>query len=152
VALGRPAHAARLLGAADAAKNLTGIRRAAMEPYAAHITAGVKERLEPPVFAAAWDEGCQLSLTDAVAESLTTAAALAAARSVSDAGTAGPNLTPRERDILRLLVEGRSDKEIAAALFIGARTVQTHVGNLFAKLGVNARAEAAAVAVRRGLV
>jgi two-component system, NarL family, response regulator LiaR len=52
---------------------------------------------------------------------------------------------------LRLLVEGQSDREIAETLFIGARTVQTHVANLFAKLGVNARAEAAAVAVRRGL-
>ena len=47
---------------------------------------------------------------------------------------------------------GRSDREIGEALFIGTRTVQTHVGNLFVKLGVNARAEAAAVAVRRGLV
>jgi DNA-binding NarL/FixJ family response regulator len=55
-------------------------------------------------------------------------------------------------DVLRLLVEGRSDREIGEALFIGTRTVQTHVSNLFAKLGVNARAEAAAVAVRRGLV
>jgi DNA-binding NarL/FixJ family response regulator len=54
--------------------------------------------------------------------------------------------------VLRLLVEGRSDREIGEALFIGTRTVQTHVANLFAKLGVNARAEAAAVAVRRGLV
>jgi DNA-binding NarL/FixJ family response regulator len=54
--------------------------------------------------------------------------------------------------VLRLLVEGRSDREIGDALFIGTRTVQTHVSNLFAKLGVNSRAEAAAVAVRRGLV
>jgi DNA-binding NarL/FixJ family response regulator len=61
-------------------------------------------------------------------------------------------LTPRELDVLRLLVEGRSDREIGEALFIGTRTVQTHVANLFAKLGVNARAEAAAVAVRRGIV
>ena len=64
----------------------------------------------------------------------------------------GFGLTPRELDVLRLLVEGRSDREIGEALFIGTRTVQTHVANLFAKLGVNARAEAAAVAVRRGLV
>ena len=64
----------------------------------------------------------------------------------------GFGLTPRELDVLRLLVEGRSDREIGEALFIGTRTVQTHVANVFAKLGVNARAEAAAVAVRRGLV
>ena len=47
---------------------------------------------------------------------------------------------------------GKTDREIAEALFIGIRTVETHVSNLFTKLGVNARAEAAAVAVRRGLV
>jgi non-specific serine/threonine protein kinase len=61
-------------------------------------------------------------------------------------------LTPRERDVLRLLAEGQTDREIAASLFFGRGTVQSHVGFLFAKLGVNARAEAAAVAVRRGLV
>ena len=53
--------------------------------------------------------------------------------------------------MLRLLTQGLPDKEIGEALFIGTRTVQTHVANLFAKLGVNARAEAAAVAVRLGL-
>jgi DNA-binding CsgD family transcriptional regulator len=61
-------------------------------------------------------------------------------------------LTARELDVLLLLVEGHSDRQIGEALFIGARTVQTHVAHLFAKLGVNTRAEAAAVAVRRGLV
>jgi DNA-binding NarL/FixJ family response regulator len=60
-------------------------------------------------------------------------------------------LTPREHEVLRLLVEGRTDREIAAALSIGSRTAQTHVANLFNKLGVNSRAECAAVAVRRGL-
>jgi DNA-binding CsgD family transcriptional regulator len=50
-----------------------------------------------------------------------------------------------------LLAQGCSDKEIAASLYIGVRTVQTHVANVFAKLGVNGRAEAAAIAVRRGL-
>ncbi len=61
-------------------------------------------------------------------------------------------LTPRERDVLHLVVQGKSDKVIADALFIGPRTVQTHVANLLAKLEVSNRAEAAAVAVRRGLV
>jgi len=63
-----------------------------------------------------------------------------------------PPLTRRERDVLRLLVAGHSDKEIAAALFIGMRTVQTHAEHLYAKLGVRNRHEATAVAVRRGLV
>ena len=54
--------------------------------------------------------------------------------------------------MLRLLVAGRSDKEIAEALFIGLRTVQSHAEHLYAKLGVRNRHEATAVAVRRGLV
>ncbi|HQY31455.1 MAG TPA: response regulator transcription factor, partial [Thermomicrobiales bacterium] len=61
-------------------------------------------------------------------------------------------LTPRERDVLQLLVAGKSDREIAEALFIGSRTVQTHVSNLIAKLAVTNRTEAAACAVRMGLV
>ena len=73
------------------------------------------------------------------------------AASVPDAEAAF-SLTPRELDVLRLVAEGRSDREIGQTLFIGTRTVETHVANLFAKLGVKARAEAAAVAVRRGLV
>jgi DNA-binding NarL/FixJ family response regulator len=60
-------------------------------------------------------------------------------------------LTPREVDVLRLLIEGKSDREIAETLFIGGRTVQTHVANLLAKLEVANRTEAAALAVRQGL-
>ena len=51
-----------------------------------------------------------------------------------------------------MLAQGMSDREIAEVLTIGARTVQTHVGNAFAKLGVKTRAEAVAVAVRRGVI
>jgi DNA-binding NarL/FixJ family response regulator len=54
--------------------------------------------------------------------------------------------------VLRLLVEGHTDREIGAALFLSHRTVATHVSNLLAKLGVPSRAAAATAAVRRGLV
>jgi DNA-binding NarL/FixJ family response regulator len=60
-------------------------------------------------------------------------------------------LTPREVEVLRLLVEGRSNPEIAEALFISLRTVTTHVTNILAKLGAQSRTEAATYAVRRGL-
>jgi DNA-binding CsgD family transcriptional regulator len=60
-------------------------------------------------------------------------------------------LTAREQDVLRLLINGQPDKEIAEALFVGQRTVETHVSNLLAKLGARNRAEAAAIAVREGL-
>jgi len=60
-------------------------------------------------------------------------------------------LTPRELDVLRLIVEGHPDSLIAERLFIARRTVNSHSSSIFAKLGVNGRTEAAAFAVRRGL-
>ena len=61
-------------------------------------------------------------------------------------------LTPRELSALRLLANGNSNKEIAAALEISERTVKSHLGHLFEKLGVTSRTEAVRVATRRGLV
>jgi DNA-binding NarL/FixJ family response regulator len=61
-------------------------------------------------------------------------------------------VTPREGEVLRLLVRGLSDREIAEELFISHRTVQGHVANLLAKLGLDSRTAAATYAVRRGLV
>jgi len=61
-------------------------------------------------------------------------------------------LTPRELATLRQMADGRSNKEIATALSISERTVKTHLGHLFEKLGVTSRTEAVRVATRRGLV
>jgi two-component system response regulator FixJ len=61
-------------------------------------------------------------------------------------------LTPREREVLTLLASGRSSKEIARKLVISPRTVSTHVQHILAKLDVNNRARAIAVAHRAGLV
>ncbi len=59
-------------------------------------------------------------------------------------------LTEREREVLLLLAAGRSNPEIARALFISAKTASVHVSNILAKLGVSGRVEAAAVAHRLG--
>ena len=67
-------------------------------------------------------------------------------------GVARVQLTPRELATLRLVADGQSNKEIASALGISERTVKTHLGHLFEKLGVTSRTEAAKVAARRGLV
>jgi two-component system NarL family response regulator len=61
-------------------------------------------------------------------------------------------VTPRELSTLRLMADGKSNKEIASALGISERTVKTHLGHLFEKLGVTSRTEAVRVATRRGLV
>lgn len=61
-------------------------------------------------------------------------------------------LTERETDVLRLLAQGKANKEIARALGIGEKTVKTHVSNILAKLGVPSRTQAALYAVRIGLV
>jgi DNA-binding CsgD family transcriptional regulator/tetratricopeptide (TPR) repeat protein len=63
-----------------------------------------------------------------------------------------PALTHREVDVLRLVAEGQSNSQIAAALYISPKTVSVHVTNVLAKLGVANRREAAAVAYRAGLL
>jgi DNA-binding CsgD family transcriptional regulator len=69
----------------------------------------------------------------------------ASARSEAD-------LTPREREILALVADGRSNGEIAKQLFISTKTVSVHVSNILAKLGAAGRTEAAAIGRRRGLL
>ena len=60
-------------------------------------------------------------------------------------------LTPREREVLRLVAQGRTNREIAATLFVSHRTATTHVANILGKLDVSSRTEATAWAVREGL-
>ncbi len=62
-----------------------------------------------------------------------------------------PGLTGRELEVLRLVAAGRSNRDIAAELFISAKTASVHVSNILAKLGVHTRVEAAAIAHRAGL-
>jgi len=67
-------------------------------------------------------------------------------------GVTRVQLTPREMAALKLMADGKANKEIATALDISERTVKTHLGHLFEKLGVTSRTEAIKVATRRGLV
>jgi DNA-binding NarL/FixJ family response regulator len=63
-----------------------------------------------------------------------------------------PTLTARETEVLRLIVGGNSNKEIASALFISEATVKTHINSLLSKLGVTDRTQAATTALQRGIV
>ncbi|WP_345458862.1 helix-turn-helix transcriptional regulator [Actinoallomurus oryzae] len=66
----------------------------------------------------------------------------------SAAGSPALGLTPREQEVLRLVAEGRSNRDIAEELFISAKTASVHVSNILGKLGVASRGEAAATAHR----
>jgi DNA-binding NarL/FixJ family response regulator len=60
-------------------------------------------------------------------------------------------LTPREREVLQLLAEGKTSKEMAAALNVSAKTVEMHRGQIMSKLGIHTVAELTKLAIREGL-
>jgi DNA-binding CsgD family transcriptional regulator len=60
-------------------------------------------------------------------------------------------LSNREKEVLVLIAQGRTNREIGERLFISQKTVGVHVGRILAKLGVSGRVEAAAVAIRLGM-
>jgi DNA-binding NarL/FixJ family response regulator len=117
------------------------------------IMASTRSALDDDTFATLWQRGRQLSLSEAVR----------VARSPSDLGVSPASgadepdlamlgLTARERDVLRLLVEGYSDRQIAEALCISPKTAGKHVSHILTKLDVETRTAAATQAVRRGLL
>ena len=80
--------------------------------------------------------------------SLSPEAAQVLIQNVNGPATPGSDLTGREMDILRLMVDGKSNGEIAEILFVSQSTVKFHVSNVLSKLGVTSRTEAVAIAVR----
>jgi non-specific serine/threonine protein kinase len=128
--------AATLLGSIDALVQDAGgaLLPSARDNYDRATTAA-GAALGEKRFAALRAAGRRLALDEAIA--------IAAAVAVP-AGTAGNVLTPREQDVLRLVAQARTDREIAAALFLSPRTVNAHVASILGKLGVSTRREAAA--------
>ena len=145
---GDGAAAARWYGAADKMRERLGVavsaaRRGAHE----RAVAAVREMLGKTAFATAWAAGRDLSAAQAIAEMLDAGGTDTGDSSVLSVS----GLSTRERVVLRLLAAGRSDQQIADALFITRRTASKHVSSILAKLGVPSRAAAVAVAARSDL-
>jgi len=79
-------------------------------------------------------------------------AAQALIQTVSARPVPGHDLTPREREVLALMVEGLNNPEIARRLFVSRSTAKAHVSHILSKLGVSNRVEAIALALQKGLV
>lgn len=141
--------ATRLFGAVEAYIEGTGIALhpsdwAINEPYLTSIRANVPEE----TFARDWETGRAMSLEAVIAEALVT---IEVPPQPEPSGIMRFSLTRRELDVLRLLAQGITDQEIADALFISHRTVNFHVTNVLAKLGVDSRTAAATFALRNDL-
>ncbi|MGH2531394.1 MAG: tetratricopeptide repeat protein [Thermomicrobiales bacterium] len=148
------ASAARLFGTATVLREQAGRPRSRLlELENKHILASPRRGLGERAFAAAQSAGRELPVDHAITEvmAVTASALSGSSPPPSDAAPAPFGLTSREQDVLRLLAQHFTDKEIAQHLFISPRTVGRHITNLFTKLGVHSRREAAALAQDRDL-
>lgn len=146
--------AARLCGTISALLDTLGVT---LEPAGMtalqRATETARIRLQDAAFQAALAAGRTMTLEQAYHDATAKSpGAVADIEEDSSGDAAIPlGLTRREQEVLRLLAEGRSDPEIAAALFVSRRTAATHVANIFRKLDVTSRAAAAVYAVRHDL-
>ncbi|MDQ3443479.1 MAG: LuxR C-terminal-related transcriptional regulator [Chloroflexota bacterium] len=150
----QPDRAAFLLGAAAAAmREKDHWPRDVLEvPVYEQTVATTRAALGELAFEAAWEAGRQLSEEDVLAEvdSLVATFADPPAASIPEPDVTH-GLSPRELEVLHLLVEGRSNRVIGDTLSLSERTVENHVMHILSKLGVESRTAAATYAVRHGL-
>jgi non-specific serine/threonine protein kinase len=148
---------ARLLGAADAQRArasfpLSPRHQAAYD----QLVAAVRGNLGDEAFAASWAAGCALSVDQIVEEAL----ALLEVPPTEDDGLESPPqaprakglLSPREQEVLELVAEGLTNKQIAERLVISQSTAKYHLTSLLNKLGADNRTQAVAHATQQGLV
>jgi predicted ATPase/class 3 adenylate cyclase/DNA-binding CsgD family transcriptional regulator len=136
---------ARLFGAAAAIRHRMGAVR--FKIYDTSYRASVEKLrnlMADDDFEAAWAEGSAMSVQQAIAYALR-------GRGERKRPSSGwESLTPAEHDVVRLVAEGLTNKDVAVRLFVSPRTVQSHLAHVFAKLGVTTRTQLAQEAARRG--
>lgn len=143
-ASGSHQYAARLLGAAAALRQQAGVVR--FPAYGAGLDGAItasRNTMGQSVFETAWTEGAALSIEEAIAY----AQRGRGERKRPSNGWA--SLTPTELDVVRLVGEGLTNKDIAARLFVSPRTVQTHLTHVYTKVGVTSRVQLAQEAARQ---
>jgi predicted ATPase/DNA-binding CsgD family transcriptional regulator len=178
--LGQPKRAAGLFGAVEALREMSGImlsplRRAEYD----RTVEGIRAHLDQATFAQAWAQGRAMPLEQAIAYALETKDAVSTDAKPPEAnveeassfilpGTLSSppfpplsprrvlkqqfgGLTSREREVARLVAQGKSNRAIADELIVGISTVEAHISHIFTKLGFSSRAQIAAWAVEKGL-
>lgn len=146
---GRSDLAAQLLGAVD---HLLRVGECRIYPFDRPLyeegESTARSALGESAFAMSHQAGAALSLESlkAAADAIVRAADERAERETSRRHATADALTPRELEILRLIAQGHTDREIAETLFLSRRTVNTHVANILGRLGVSTRRDA----VQRG--
>jgi non-specific serine/threonine protein kinase len=149
---GDAARALRLASAASALEENAGMWAfPPIQARQAHWLATAEEAADATTREAAWAQGRRMTLDEVIAHALeeTTpppAATRDQARAVRD------RLSPREREVLGLVAQGRSNREIADTLIVTEHTAKYHVAQLLNKLGAGSRAEAVTRAVAAGLL
>ncbi len=157
VAKGNASSATRLLSAANALlQRIDYAIPAAEQAYVQKLVDRLRRALPPARFAEAWDGGQLMTVEEAIehAQRALTGGGLQGstpARKVDRRSVRAPSpqqsvagLSPRERQVAALVAEGRSNREIAQALGITEKTANTHIQNIFNKLGFSSRAQVAA--------
>src|SRR5439155_25280188 len=147
----RPRRAARLYGAAEARREITGAKlldradRAERERQVEEI----RKRLGAQTFATEWAAGRGIGPDEAARLALRPGSATSDEES-PPASSVSP-LTRREQEVAALVARGLTNRQAAEKLLVAPRTVETHLEHIFAKLGVQTRAEVAAWAARQDL-
>ncbi len=153
---GDASRAARWLGAAQGICDTLGTPSVPHHEQSARSLAWARAGLSTQDVESAWTAGQSLTPSEVTEEA---AGWIPASTVPSPPAPKAParlsnpmGLTARELEVLRLLAEGKSSREIGAELFISHRTASTHVANIFSKLGVDNRAAAVAKAYQLGLL